>query len=67
MSYGDDRSESYKQVGAYVARILEGQKPADLPIIQPAKLHLAINLPAAKAIGLAVPAELLSIADEVIE
>ena len=67
MSYGPSVAESYRLDGVYVARLLKGEKPSDMPVQEQAHIELVINLKTAKALGLAVPTTVLAQADKVIE
>ena len=67
MSYGTSLGEAYREAGVYAAKILNGAKPSDLPVLQSTKFELVVNLKTAKSLGLTIPASFLSLADELID
>ena len=67
VTYAPDFADGYRQAGNYAGKILSGAKPADLPVVQPTKFELSINLKTAKSLGIVIPPGILAIADQVIE
>jgi putative ABC transport system substrate-binding protein len=67
MSYAANFPDAYRQVGVYAGRVLKGDKPTNLPVVQPTKFEFVINLQAAKMLGMTIPSKLLALVDEVIE